>query len=124
MLEAELGGVLRSVEFIFKSAGVNRPLKSDDDRKENINRTYYRDQINKVANAVKEIITAIRNPSRIQAQPRKEVAVPTKRNTSRRLLAIISAAVLVLVLAVYIIYSFNIKGKDRSIAVVPFADLS
>jgi hypothetical protein len=85
MLEAELGGVLRGVEFIFKAVGVNRPLKSDDDRKENINHTYYRDQVNKVANAVKEIITAIRNPSRIQAQPRKDVTVPVKRHASRRL---------------------------------------
>ncbi len=124
MLEAELGGMLRSVEFIFKSAGVNRPLKSDDDRKENLNRTYYRDQINKVANAVKEIITAIRNPSRTQAQPRKEVVVPAKRHTSRRLLAFTSAAVLALVLAVYFIYSFTNARRDGSIAVIPFADLS
>ena len=124
MLEAELGGVLRSVEFIFKSAGVNRPLKSDDDRKENLNRTYYRDQINKVANAIKEIITAIRNPSRIQAQPRKEVVVPAKRRIGRRLLAITSAGILVLLLAGYITYFLYTKNLDRSVAVVPFADLS
>ena len=56
LLENELGGVLRSIEFIFKSPGINRPLKPNDDRAQNVNHIYYRDQINKVANAVKEII--------------------------------------------------------------------
>ncbi len=60
LLESELGGVLRSIDFIYTSSGVNRPLKPNDDKSENINHTYYRDQINKVANAVKEIITAIK----------------------------------------------------------------
>jgi tetratricopeptide (TPR) repeat protein len=56
LLENELGGVLRAVEFIYKEPGVNRPLTPDDDEKRNLNRTKYRNQINKVANAVKEII--------------------------------------------------------------------
>jgi len=59
LLEKELGGVLRSIEFIFKSPGINRPLKPNDERSENVNRIYYRDQINKVANAVKEIIRGL-----------------------------------------------------------------
>ena len=29
-IENEIGGVLRAIEFIFKSTGVNRPLKTDD----------------------------------------------------------------------------------------------
>jgi hypothetical protein len=62
LLENELGGVLRAIEFIYKEAGVNRPLKPTDDKKDNLNKTYYRNQINKVANAVKEIITAIKRP--------------------------------------------------------------
>jgi hypothetical protein len=60
LLENELGGVLRSIEFIYKASGVNRSLKPDDSRAENLNHTYYRDQINKVANAVKEIINGDR----------------------------------------------------------------
>ena len=59
LLEVELGGILRSVDFIFKSPGINRPLKPYDDRTENINHIYYRDQINKVANAIKEIIRGL-----------------------------------------------------------------
>ena len=31
LLENELGGVLRSIEFIYKSAGVNRPLRANED---------------------------------------------------------------------------------------------
>jgi len=62
LLETELGGVLRAVEFIFKSAGVNRPLRVEDKREDNLNRLSYRDQINKVANALKEIANGIRFP--------------------------------------------------------------
>ena len=69
LLENELGSTLRSVEFIFKSPGVNRPLKSDDSRSENLNHTYYRDQINKIANSVKEIIISIQNPNKLNLSP-------------------------------------------------------
>src|SRR6267142_4484431 len=62
LLETELGGVLRAVEFICKSAGVNRPLRVEDKREDNLNRLSYRDQINKVANALKEIANGIRFP--------------------------------------------------------------
>jgi len=56
LLENELGCRLRSIEFIYSSAGVNRPLKPTDNPDKNLNKTFYRDQINKVANAVKDII--------------------------------------------------------------------
>lgn len=62
-LATEIGGPLRAVEFIFKSSGVNRPLRADDKREDNLNRLFYRDQINKVANAIKEITNGIRVPS-------------------------------------------------------------
>ena len=73
LLENELGGVLRSIEFIYKASGVNRPLKPNDERTENLNHTYYRDQINKVANAVKEIITAIKKYNQKDGEISKEV---------------------------------------------------
>lgn len=68
-LETELEGPIRSVEFIYKSSGVNRPLSPTDNPDKNINKTYYRDQVNKVANAVKEIIYAIKYPDRILDLP-------------------------------------------------------
>ena len=60
--ESVLGGVLRGVEFIYKEPGVNRPLTPHDDENKNLNKTKYRNQINKVANAIKEIIEGIQKP--------------------------------------------------------------
>ena len=60
VFEGETGGILRGIEFIYREPGVNRPLNPDDGTKENLNRTKYRNQVNKVANAVKEIITALK----------------------------------------------------------------
>jgi TolB-like protein len=60
LCESVLGGVLRGVEFIYAEPGVNRPLKSDDDEKINLNKTKYRNQINKVGNAIKEIIYGLK----------------------------------------------------------------
>ena len=63
IIESELGGFLRGIEFIYKEPGVNRPLMANEDHPDNnLNKTFYRNQINKVANAVKDIITAIEHP--------------------------------------------------------------
>jgi len=64
MIESEMHSKLRSIDFIFRSPGVNRPLRPDDKRQDNANNLFYRDQVNKVANAIKEIITAIKYPGR------------------------------------------------------------
>lgn len=69
LLENEIGGSIRGIDFIYKEPGVNRPLKPEDDQKKNLNNTVYRNQINKVANAVKEVIYAIKR----QGQPDNEV---------------------------------------------------
>lgn len=54
-------GFIRSVDFIYKSPGVNRPLRANEDHpQDNLNKTYYRDQINKVANAIEEIIHGLK----------------------------------------------------------------
>ncbi len=63
IIENEIGGVLRAVDFIYKEPGVNRPLKSSDHRNDNQNKTDYRNQVNKVANAVKEILNGILKPT-------------------------------------------------------------
>ncbi|MDH4093061.1 MAG: hypothetical protein OEV74_21870 [Cyclobacteriaceae bacterium] len=61
LLENEFGGVLRAIEFIYKCAGVNRPLTTLDNPEKNHNNTFYHDQINKVANAVKEMVQALKH---------------------------------------------------------------
>lgn len=61
LLETELSGSLRSIDFIYREEGVNRPLRPRDDEKPvNLQRPMYRNQINKLANAIKEIITGIK----------------------------------------------------------------
>jgi tetratricopeptide (TPR) repeat protein len=60
LCESVLGGVLRGIEFIYKEAGVNRPLLPKDNEEKNINKTNYRNQINKVALTVKEIVSGLK----------------------------------------------------------------
>ena len=60
LCESSLGGVLRGVEFIYKEPGVNRPLSPKDDERKKLSGTIYRNQINKVANAIKEIISGLK----------------------------------------------------------------
>ncbi len=76
LIETEMGCRLRSIDFIFSSAGVNRPLKPMDNPDKNLNKTYYRDQINKVANAVKDVIYGI------HPDPRKRTAKSYQTNTA------------------------------------------
>ena len=63
LCESVLGGVLRGVEFIYKEPGINKPLSPEDDDKKNLNGTKYRLQINKTANAIKEIVSGLKTGS-------------------------------------------------------------
>lgn len=61
LLESELSGALRSIDFIYREAGVNRPLRPVDDQLgAHTTQVLYRNQINKLANAVKELIVGIK----------------------------------------------------------------
>ena len=126
-LEEELGGVLRCIEFIYKSAGVNRPLKPNDDRAQNSNHTYYRDQINKVANAVKEIVQGIAAGEKpVSAKPRPALHYPEISGRKIKVPIWISLLVLTLVLAGYYGFSNWLRKKEvaairnGSIAILPF----
>src|ERR1035437_5699290 len=129
LLENELGGVLRAIEFIYKASGVNRPLKPNDERTENLNHTYYRDQINKVTNAVKEIITAIKKYNKPEGEVPKEIIRikqgPQKKLSSKFLIG--SFLVLALLLSGYFFIPKLFKSSepiDKSVAVLPFVNLS
>lgn len=62
LIEAELGGFLRGIDFIYEEQGVNRPLRADEEHPDsNLHKSYYRNQINKTANAIKEILSGIMN---------------------------------------------------------------
>lgn len=58
-IEAVLKANFRFIDFTYRAPGVNRPLRQDDKREDNMGRLAYRDQMNKVANALKEIIQGI-----------------------------------------------------------------
>jgi hypothetical protein len=60
-IEDELQAKFRFIDFTYRAPGVNRPLRQDDKREDNIGRLAYRDQMNKVANALKEIIQGIQS---------------------------------------------------------------
>ncbi|MGB5007148.1 MAG: adenylate/guanylate cyclase domain-containing protein [Ferruginibacter sp.] len=61
LLESELSGSLRSIDFIYRDEGVNRPLRPvDDEKNAGPLKPMYRNQINKLANAIKEIVAAIK----------------------------------------------------------------
>jgi TolB-like protein/tetratricopeptide (TPR) repeat protein len=76
--ELILNGVPRGIEFIYKEPGVNRPLMVSDVRNENLNRTDYRNQINKVTLAVKDTIYAISNDETVLPE---EIHVTVPGNT-------------------------------------------
>jgi len=128
LLAGELGGVLRAIEFIYKEPGVNRPLTPDDDEKINLNNTRYKNQINKMANAIKEIITAIKKTDSTREESSDITLtklVPGKRNISRIL---IPSFILILMLVLgYLFIPRFVKSaapQDKSIAVLPFVNLS
>lgn len=126
LCESLLGGVLRGVEFIYKSAGVNRPLRSAEEKaNENLNKTIYRDQINKVALAIKEIVSAL-DPNTTKSERGRKEAIkpftsPGKSIKSRIILGTV-IAVSLLVLGYILIPKLLTSGKEieKSIAVLPF----
>jgi TolB-like protein/Tfp pilus assembly protein PilF len=134
LLENELGGVLRSIDFIYAEAGVNRPLRSNDDAKENLNKTQYRNQVNKLANAVKEII----NGSKNSYPEKKELASENIERTNtdnlvkhsrlNRRLVFLSIIIAGFLISAYFMWPSLFKSSsepvDRSIAVLPFENMS
>ena len=132
LLERELGGVLRPVDFIYREAGVNRPLRSQEENPaKNQNQTVYRNQVNKVANAVKEIIVSLKNPNISSARPIPDQPVLTSpKPFSKKVIAIGTAAIMALLALFYAASQFIGSSDkepellDKSIAVLPFADLS
>jgi len=129
-IENEIGGVLRSIEFIFKSAGVNRPLRAvEEHAQDNFNKTFYRDQINKTANAIKEIIISLKNPVTQTSRITSSQQAHTKLKRSKKII-IASIAILLVIIMGYLLYPTLFSSTDgeltfgKSIAVLPFVDMS
>jgi TolB-like protein len=129
VFEDETGGALRAIEFIYREPGVNRPLCPDDDAKTNLNRTRYRNQVNKVAYAVKEIITALKKLNQEEVTVTKDAIKERIVSLKSRKTKIIIAFCLVLALIVsgffFIPKLFkSFEPVEKSIAMLPFKLLS
>jgi tetratricopeptide (TPR) repeat protein len=149
LIENELGCRLRSIDFIFSSAGVNRPLKPGDNPDKNLNKTYYRDQINKVANAVKDIIYSLhpdekkratksyqtsRQAEQIEGKPISvaETFAPPKRIPGKYIVTAIFGLLAVVAMIIFIPKLFqNTKSElssgeliKKAIAVLPVSNFT
>lgn len=128
-IENEIGGALRAVEFIYREPGVNRPLTSGDNPDKNLNKTFYRNQVNKVANAIKEIINSLKNPA-VQIQPlvTNQKPIIGIGRFGRTFPIVITA--LILAASAYLLYPKIFPPEkqegviDKSIAVLAFTDMS
>jgi len=134
LLEQELGGPLRGIEFIYKETGVNRPLKITDNKNDNQNKIDYRNQVNKVANAIKEILLALKSPVDQSIRDTNDPAnTPSKNQSvtkSKRSLFIAISLLSLLCILLFLFYpklsSFRKEdeGLAKTIAVLPFKNLS
>jgi tetratricopeptide (TPR) repeat protein len=131
LCETVLGGVLRGVDFVYRAPGVNRPFRSDEDNpQDNLNKTYYRDQINKVANAIKDIIQGLTSSEQevITVPDKKEKAKVHKsvrKFISKQMLTwtLLLAFVFICFSGIYIyvrLHQHNIN--EKTIAIVPMTN--
>jgi tetratricopeptide (TPR) repeat protein len=150
LFEKETGSVLRALDFVFKtSSGVNRPLKvMEDHPNDNLNKTFYGDQINKVAIAIKEIILGLKSgpigsgSEKIQL---KSVGKEANRETSTdenekpvklRIIKVLSGILISALLILVVILAYqrifrhdkfdNLRSSDGriSVAVMPFQNMT
>ncbi|MRS03405.1 hypothetical protein EG832_09315, partial [bacterium] len=108
----------------------NRPLKAEEDHPyDNLNKTYYRDQINKVALAIKEIITALKNESlRPEKLPNRDLEAKPAPEKNLRTKIIIGAVIFfsLLTAGLFIVPKLLKPSEtlEKSVAVLPFVNLS
>ncbi|MEQ8303886.1 MAG: hypothetical protein RIB47_10880, partial [Cyclobacteriaceae bacterium] len=82
LFEKVTGSVMRSLDFIYKESGVNRPLRPTDDRDRNQEQIDYRNQVNKVANAVKEIINGLQGRGQnVNIEKKSIPGIPISHNS-------------------------------------------
>ena len=146
LIEKVLRGFLRSIEFVYTEPGVNRPLTDRDSQDKNINKTNYRNQINKVANAIDEIIAALKTgqfklgdnktikfSEEVKTNVRKVVKQKPAELPHKKIMSGI-ALVVILVIAAIIAYPKIFKrdtleklrssGERISVAVMPFQNMT
>jgi tetratricopeptide (TPR) repeat protein len=141
LFKSVLKGTSGGIEFIYKSSEINRPLRSKEDSPgDNLNRTFYRDQITKTALEINKIILGLKSNPEVSD---KEIPVQKDREGTRVLKSarlkknklLIGAGILaILMLAGILAYPKIFKGdklvrlvsKDGKIpiAIMPFQNLT
>ncbi len=143
LCESVLGSILRGIEFIYKEPGVNRPLKPDDDEKINLNKTKYRNQINKVGNAIKEIVSGLLSEpfepgkkkiqydepwKEIIKEDRKGIRVKHAGSIKWKLLSPVIIATIIIIAGILFYPKFFRKtikpDVEKSVAVMTFKNLT
>lgn len=129
MLQEKLGGPLRSIDFIYKEPGVNRPLRPQDNRELNQEKTSYHNQLNKVANALKEIGTSVLTTSFKEEAISQEKTVTPIQGVSKKRNYMLIAASIVLIGVLGYFFSLGLKSSvgdefDYDIAVIYFENLT
>jgi len=130
LFETITGSILRGVDFIYKEPGVNRPLRSNEENPgANLNHTFYRNQVNKVANAIQEVMSAIQHPGETPETFSSKGGTPRLSTTKNKWIKIIAGVIFVISLAVAGIlfipgFLKANKQEQKSIAVLPFTSLS
>lgn len=143
LVERETGGVLRAIDFIYREPGVNRPLTPVDDEHKNQYGTRYRNQINKTANAVKEIISSLQSDQAPVIKEKHGLKEPWEETgtlghdsitTGRKASSFRRVMFSLLAILAGIIFTYSLirfsgvwpgsgKQKEKSIAVLPFENI-
>jgi len=150
LCESILESVLRGVEFIYRSAGVNRPLRSEEQKpNDNLNHTIYRDQINKVANAINEIVSGLKSTDTISGKEKTKPVIqweeatkekrlirqliPNKPNKHKLLSSILFISIIIVLARIFGYQKFfhsdplrKLRASDGRItlALIPFQNMS
>lgn len=130
VIENEIGAVLRAIEFIYKEAGVNRPLRlNEDNPNKNQNQTAYRNQVNKVANAIKDLIVGMKNPGAGVKESKKTDLAPVSPSFRKKTALIASVLIILGIAFAWFYYRAGwgetlASTQSKSIAVLPFENMN
>ncbi len=138
LYESVIGGSVRSIDFVYKEPGVNRPLTPEDDEEKNLNNTRYRNQINKTANAIKEIISALKREEpvpdeknrRVQSWDETQPGAEEKKGSLHKKLTqpakkklVLAGLFVITLVVIFSIYKVvNAVFLPKTIAVIPFTN--
>jgi tetratricopeptide (TPR) repeat protein len=124
LFSSVIGGAIRSIDFNYLASGVNRPLLPKEEKpQENLNRTNYRDQINKLCNALKDMISAMVLYSGSNDPVVHEAAAVSPQTVRRTPAPVFIGLFLLLALVSAIVFLPKVfkrdKDLEKSIAVLP-----